>query len=830
MDRQFWHQVEQVFYQALEQAAAERQQFVRTRCADNKALYQTVMQLLCDTERTVNWQQKISAAAASIMLPERDLSGSLLGHYRLLRPLGHGGMGSVYLAERADQQFDKRVAIKLVNTQLAQPVQAFKNERQILANLEHAYIARLFDAGTTHDGLPYLVMEYVQGKPIDQYCQLNALSVGACLQLFIKVLSALAYAHQNMVVHCDLKPSNILISRDGEPKLLDFGIAHLLNRSAGADDDEQQMLGLTQKYAAPEQKRGAKLSALTDVYSAGKVLQQLLPPERRLAADLKAILAMALAPEPQARYRSVLAFSDDIRRFLTRRPVLASKADFFHHSWLYVQRNTTVSLMAVTMLVALLGFSAALWQQAQQLAYERDEARTQRDTAQAITGFVGKILASVDPAIAQGHEPTISDALANSAALLQQTERGGLAGQPEVEAAVRQVIGQTYFSLGKLAQAKEQLETAWNLLQRSAAAPSELHVNLVKSLADLYQDHYKNEQVLQLRNQQLKLAEQVWGTSHRQTLGAISDLASAYHMAGQLEKALQMWQRLYRDRLRILGPRHADIVHSQANLGIINHWLGDYPKAIQHYQQCLNLAEAVLGKTHPRYLQCLSTLGSVYETSGQFDLAQPVIEQHLQLARQVLSERHPDTLRSMHNLADTYRGQGKLEHAEQLFRQTLALRQQVLGEHNVETLQTQMKLARLLMQTGQLQPAAQLAQDAYDKHLQQLGASHPSTLIVAQIVADIYLAQENATLALDIYQQTLTQRKNSPRLWQHPDSIELLTGLSRASLRLGQLQQAQLYWQQARVLAQHYPGFGSPAIQLALQEFAEAGFNTALRE
>ena len=830
MDRQFWHQVEQVFYQALEQAVAERQLFVRKICGDNKALYQTVWQLLCDTEHTVNWQQKIGAAAASIMLPERDFSGSLLGHYRLLSPLGHGGMGSVYLAERADQQFDKRVAIKLVNTQLAQPVQAFKNERQILANLEHAYIARLFDAGTTPEGLPYLVMEYVQGQPIDQYCQQNALSVNACLQLFIKVLSALAYAHQNMVVHCDLKPSNILISRDGEPKLLDFGIARLLNRSLTTEDDDQPLLGLTEKYAAPEQKHGGKLSALTDVYSSAKVLQQLLPKGRRLASDLKAILARALANEPEARYRSVLAFSDDIQRYLTLRPVRAGNRHFVYLSWLYLRRNTSISLMAVVMLFALVGFSAALWQQAQQLAYERDEARTQRDTAQAITGFVGNILASVDPAIAQGHEPTISDALASSAGLLEQDGRGGLEGQPEVEAAVRQVIGQTYFSLGKLAQAREQLEAAWNLLQRSDAAPSELHVNLVKSLADLYQDHYKNEQVLQLRYQQLTLAEQVWGTSHRQTLGAISDLASAYHMAGQLEKALQMWQRLYRDRLRILGPRHADIVHSQVNLGIIYHWLGDYPKAIQHYQQCLMLAEVVLAKTHPRYLQCLSTLGSVYETSGQFELAQTVIEQHLQLAYQVLSERHPDTLRSMHNLADTYRGQGKLVQAEQLFRQTLALRQQVLGEHNVETLQTQMKLARLLMQTGQLPPAAQMAQDAYDKHQQQLGAAHPSTLIVAQILADIYLAQDNVMLALEIYQQALNLRQNNSRLWQHPDSIELLAGLSRASLRLGQLQQAQLYWQQARVLAQHYPGFASPAVQLALQAFADAGFKTALRD
>ncbi|WP_213999243.1 serine/threonine-protein kinase [Arsukibacterium sp.] len=227
MNKQLWLQIEPLFYQAIALPEAERDNFIKQVSADNPELYNALQQLLASNGHTLQMQDMLASEAASLLAHSQDLSGEMLGPYKLLRQLGRGGMGTVYLAERADKQFEKQVAIKLVATTLINPLllHAFRAERQILADLEHAAISRLLDGGTTAEGMPYLVMEYVKGEPVDQYCDSRSLSLIARLQLFVKVLAAVAFAHQKMVVHCDIKPSNILVSQDGEPKLLDFGIA-----------------------------------------------------------------------------------------------------------------------------------------------------------------------------------------------------------------------------------------------------------------------------------------------------------------------------------------------------------------------------------------------------------------------------------------------------------------------------------------------------------------------------------------------------------------------------------------------------------------------------
>lgn len=804
MDKQTWQQAEQIYYQALELPDAQREVFILNACQHNIALAELVRQLLQPQGVTLHMQQLISAEAADMVQLQQDLSGTGLGPYRLQHLLGRGGMGAVYLAQRADQQFEKQVAIKLIGTTVVQPelLHAFKTERQILAKLEHGYICRLLDGGTTECGLPYLVMEYVQGEAIDQYCKTQQLSVTACLQLMVKVMSAVAYAHQNLVIHCDLKPSNILISASVEPKLLDFGIGRLLGRTvAGGQDSGQQPRRLTPGYAAPEVIQAGNVSTLSDVYSLALVLQQLLG--KHDITDLQWILHKALQANPAARYSSVVAFANDIKRYLGRYPVDAGPDSWWYRTQMFVKRNSASSVLAALSLVAVIGFSLAIWLQSLQVTQQRDQARLQRDKAQAITTFVTKMLSSVDPIVAQGQIPTVQQILDQTSVNLQQDSMHALKQQPEVEAAVRQVLGRSYFSLGLLRAAQAHLEQAKALAEQHQFTATELYLAILSTLVGLYKDQYKTAEALSVSYQALGLAEQLYGTGHIKTLNAISDLASAYHTAGELVKAEQMWFRLYQQRLKLLGAQHIDILHSLTNLGIINHWLGRFDKAEQYYQQCLDLAIEILGEKHPNTLQCMSVLGSVYETSGQYNKAAPLISRHVALAQQVLGNRHPDTLRSQHNLADTYRGLGRLSDAEALFRKVLAQRTEVLGSDNIETLQSRMKLARVMLLQHNASEAEALLIPVYSNMQAQLGADHPSALTAGQLLADTYLAQRKFTPALALYQHILQQR--SAKQGNHPDSVNLLAALTQLHIQQHNAEFAMQALNQAEQLAKHFP-------------------------
>ncbi len=285
---QIWQQAEQLFVQLSPQAPAAREVIYQQLAVDQPELLSVLQQLLADEKKTTEFCWSIQQVASAVCMSEGTVltAGQRVDCYRIIKLLGQGGSSFVYLAERADAQFQQQVAIKLLQTSVVDAAlfHAFVTERQILADLEHAAISRLLDGGTTEHGLPYLVMEYVQGQPIDQYCEQRALSMTARLQLMVKVANAVAYAHQKMVIHCDLTPANILISTTGEPKLLDFGIARLQSRAGmeGANLTDQPPNALeypqrlTRNYASPEQRQGLPLSTLTDVYSLGVVLYQLL--------------------------------------------------------------------------------------------------------------------------------------------------------------------------------------------------------------------------------------------------------------------------------------------------------------------------------------------------------------------------------------------------------------------------------------------------------------------------------------------------------------------------------------------------------------------------
>jgi Tol biopolymer transport system component len=393
-----WSRVKDLLHAALEQKRDERAGYLADACGDDEALRNEVESLLLASERAerfmetpagIGWVDAATAAAERVLR---------IGPYRILREIGRGGMAAVYLAARDDGEYRKDVAIKVVQNPFASQciVGRFRQERQILADLDHQNIARLLDGGTTEDDLPYLVLEHIVGSPIDAYCDEHRLSLIERLRLFCEVCSAVSYAHQRHVIHRDLKPSNIFVTADGTPKLLDFGIAKLLDGSDQPGD--RTVTGwrlMTPEYASPEQLRGEAVGVPADVYALGVLLYRLvtgrspyrpsndqphelaraicedepempsavlrqLKSSRRLARDLDAIAMKALSKDPKARYASVEQFAGDVRRYLDRLPITARRPTMAHRVGRLIVRPGGARLAATALLVAIVGLTGVV--------------------------------------------------------------------------------------------------------------------------------------------------------------------------------------------------------------------------------------------------------------------------------------------------------------------------------------------------------------------------------------------------------------------------------------------------------------------------------------
>jgi eukaryotic-like serine/threonine-protein kinase len=415
MSTERWQQLEDLFHAALDRAPADREAFVVGACGGDAGLRQEVERLLHADEQASRF---VAQAAADVQRVAATVpaDGRQIGAYRIVRELGRGGMGTVYLGERADAQFQMRVAIKVIKRGMDTDavLQRFRHERQILAGLEHSNIARLLDGGTTGEGVPYFVMEYVDGQPIDEYCRAHRLPIGERLELFRQVCAAVAYAHQNLVVHRDIKPTNILVTSERVPKLLDFGIAKLL-AADGGDITVATEFGrhaMTPQYASPEQLRGERVTTVSDVYALGVLLYELLtgsrPYEvthkspddipqivadtevvkpsamaarrddhgtsRRLRGDLDTIVITAMRKDPAERYASVALFAEDVGRHIEGLPVVARGDSWTYRTGRFVRRRKLGVAAAAAIVITLIGGVIATSWQARVATAERARA------------------------------------------------------------------------------------------------------------------------------------------------------------------------------------------------------------------------------------------------------------------------------------------------------------------------------------------------------------------------------------------------------------------------------------------------------------------------
>ncbi|HEY4212636.1 MAG TPA: protein kinase [Steroidobacteraceae bacterium] len=471
MSPERWEQVSKVFDELLVMDANARAARLDVVCRDDPQLRAEVSSLLSAHEQAQSRFLESPAIDQSAALhAELSRSGQKVGGYRLVREIGRGGMGEVYLATRADGEYTKEVAIKLVRSGPGAVLllERFRNERQILASLDHPNIARLLDGGTTDDGVPFLAMELVTGVPIDQFCDRQPLDTPARLALFREVCAAVQYAHRHLVVHRDIKPGNILVTPDGTPKLLDFGIARILAPTgAGSPEAVTVLHAMTPEYASPEQIRGGPLSTSTDVYSLGVVLYRLLsghsPYERqsenphalaqaicntdpprpsqlrpRLHSDLDAIVLKAIRKEPEERYSLVAQLAEDVQRHLSGQPVTAAKGSWRYRAGKFIGRHRAGVAAALLVVVVVSAAIVAVVREAQVAQHEAAAANAQRALVQKrfddVREFSNSLIFDVHDAIQKlpGATP-VRQLLLNRAVQYLDAVAADAAGSPDLQ-------------------------------------------------------------------------------------------------------------------------------------------------------------------------------------------------------------------------------------------------------------------------------------------------------------------------------------------------------------------------------------------------------------
>jgi eukaryotic-like serine/threonine-protein kinase len=730
IDPQRWREVDEVFAKALDCPPVERPALLDRACAGRPALRREVERLLAADEEGAGFLESPPGELLALALDDGE-EGGTLGPYRLLRRIGSGGMGTVYLARRDDGHYRRDVAVKVLRSGLAstEARHRFLAERQILARLEHPNIARLYDGGCTADGRPYLVMELVAGMPVDEYCDRHRLTVDQRLLLFRKICAAVQHAHQNLLVHRDLKPGNILITAEGEPKLLDFGIAKRLAPEAGEalealQETRHGMRMLTPGYASPEQVKGEAITTASDVYALGVILYELLAgrrpyrvqaelpyeleraiceqePERpslalfqagppgveeiaqdrrarpqalshRLRGDLDNVVFMALRKDPRARYGSAAQLAEDLEKHLQDLPVAARPDTLRYRARKLVRRHRTAVGVTAAVVLLVAASVAGLIGQGRQLARERDKARY-------ALSFLVDVFKQADPYQAKGERLTAREILDQGAERISRE----LAGEPDVQAAVMDAIGEVDLGLGRNDQAGPLLERALALRRRIFGFGSLPVAESLEHVAELRLQRSDRPGAESRLREALTIRRRRQGEGDIAVAKTMNLLGGALVEKGVSPAAAPEIEALHREALAIAvaveGPNGLTVAETLLGLSELQQALGSYGEAERLFRQGLAVERRALGDRAPRLWRDQTDLGDVLIDAGKLKEAEALLRKCLSVQQKILDREHPDLVITMVNLAQAVHRQGRYAEAEALDREALAMARTIYG-------------------------------------------------------------------------------------------------------------------------------------------------------
>jgi serine/threonine-protein kinase len=821
-----WHRLEQVLDAALTRDPADREAALAESCSGDPELRAEAEALLARLSAAEGFLASPPVAAAAALVAEAreertapDLAGRRIGAYRTLKQLGQGGMSRVFLAERADGAFEQQVALKLLRPGLDSDIdlERLRAERQILATLNHPNIARLLDGGMTEEGRPYLVLEYVDGQPIDRYCDTHALSVSHRLALFQTVATATQYAHRSLVVHRDLKPSNIFVTTDGTVKLLDFGLAKLLepNVHGAAPATRTGQRWMTPEYAAPEQVRGEPVTTLTDVYQLGVVLYELLtgrlpfadrrrslheleeailrdepplpsstsPAHRTLRGDVDAIVMKALRKEPERRYPSAAALVEDIRRLREGRPVEARPDGAAYRMRKFVGRHRGGVALAAMMLVLL----AAAGLRERTL---RGRAEAEAERAKAVEEYLVSVFDVADPFA----PPSLRSGDVTARALLDRGAAGidsALAGHPADQAEMRNVFGRVYANLGLYDEATSQLRRS---LEARRALYGPRHPAVAEAMDELGQTLLTRDRLDEaepLLRDALAQRRELLGRRHALTAETLDHLATLLRERNDFAGADSLYREALAIRRSLFGPRDLAVATSLSNLGLLLFWKGAYDDAEPLYREAISIQEEKLGRDHPRTAQTVQNLAQVQQLRGRLDEAEALFRRALAAKRKSLGSAHPSVTVNLNNLASLLgREQGRLDEAESLVREALALDRQMFGENHANVAASLDNLATILREKGELDEAERLYRQALSVNRAVFGTEHNSVALNLNNIAGVLRLKGEPGRAVPLLRESLALYR---RLLEerHPYSLAVALNLGRALRESAKLAEAE---------------------------------------
>lgn len=788
-----WKEVEEIFNHVIDLPENERSAFIENACSDDSELLQVIQSMLQhDTEHGHILQAIISNAADSLSHDEIvDFTDKRMGPYRITNLIGRGGMAEVFKAVRDDDQYQKQVAIKLIRRYShSLLISRFWQERQILANLEHPSIARFLEGGQTSDGVPYLVMEYIEGAPITAYCDRLDLSIQERLKLFRLVCDAVQYAHRNLVIHRDLKPSNILVTAEGIPKLLDFGIAKLLNPDPGLANVAETITTLrvmTPEYASPEQIKGEPVTTAADVYSLGAVLYELLAREqphrfnsrsfaeiervvcerdperpssalvrsqtldkkkrqklsRELANELDNVVLMAMQKDPQQRYQSVSQLTDDLDRYFSGLPVRARAQTFSYRVSKFVHRHKTAVLVASFTVIGLAALAGVMTVQASRIAKERDRANQ-------VTSLLINLFEVSNPGEARGNTVTARELLDASPKRIERD----LKDQPELRAAMLDTIGRVYVNLGLYATAIPLFEQSLKIRKEMLGDENVDVAATTNHLADVLYSAGKYDEAEGLARKALSIRRKLLGNDDPAVAESLSNLGGGLFAEGKYNEAETVLREALDIRQKALGPEHVDIATSLSQLGLALSKSQPAEAEVLH-RRALNMRRKLLGNDHPDVASSLNNLGRLVLEKGDYNQAEILLREAVSLDRKILGPDHPDLGISMSNLARTLQSEQKYPEAEQIFRDVLALRKKVLNPKHPSIGIAMCNLGIVLVDQGQLVEAELLFHEAQLIWKDSLPATHVNFSFVYSGLGRIQMARGHLSEAEKLLRDAL---------------------------------------------------------------------------
>jgi serine/threonine protein kinase/tetratricopeptide (TPR) repeat protein len=842
-----------------------------------------------DDDRTYPLAPEQGEGGSGELIPGED--PDKIGHYRLVRRIGEGGMGLVYEAEQLEP-IRRKVALKVVKRGMdtAEFVARFESERQALAMMDHPAIARVFDAGASESGRPYFVMEYVEGIPINDYCDEHKLSVRERLELFIHVCDGVQHAHQKAIIHRDLKPSNVLVGTvDGKPapKIIDFGVAKAMDHTLFDNTmttSAGQLVG-TPEYMSPEQADMSNqgIDTRTDVYALGVVLYELLvgqlpfpseelkkrgfyevlriiredePPTpstraktlagkteiltevarnrrvdpthltRALRGDLDWITMRALEKDRTRRYETVKGMAQDVHRFLKDEPVSAGPPGATYRVKKFVRRHRTGVAAAMFVFLAIIMGIVGTTTGLIRAVEAEKHAREEAATARKVSDFLVDIFEVSDPDQAKGNTITAREILDLGSRRIEDE----LATEPLIRSRLMNTIGKVYRNLGLYDEASPMLETALELRRQVTTVEDVASAELLADLANLYIDQGRYPEAEVMLTQAVDVMNRHGGEANRLELAeSINKLASVYRRQGKYDLAEPLYYQAKDIRVAVLGPDDPEVARSYNSLGILNWTKGNYDEAERLYRQALDLWEKAYGNDHSDVAKACNNLALLLTQASRNAEAEALYERAADIYEKVLGPDHPRLALALNNLALVHQEMEELDKADPLYRRALDIRERSLGPDHPDVAQTLNNLANLERSREHFAEAESLYTRALEIRIEALGPEHVDVGWSLRDLGKLAYERGDPEAGLLRFERAVGIFEASLGA-DHPDLSAILKDYAEALDALGRYEEAKPMLERAITLFESALGPDHPELKETLNDYEKVLRSLGLAE